>query len=130
MSKPTHKPNTQTTEDRALWQQIRQAIAQRTRKKRLKYGLRSNREAHLHCPHPTGHERPTLAPKSSLFPRPDRSPQGVRGEQLPAQRTKHQPIHPRRPHRAVEVLVLIPQAGNGHFLAAISRALPVYRSLD
>jgi hypothetical protein len=53
--------------------------------------------------HLNGHKPSTLAQKSSLFPQPDRSPLGVRGEQLPAPRTKHLPIHPRRPHRTVEV---------------------------
>jgi len=62
MSRPTRRLNTQTAKDRALWQRIRQLEAQRIREKREKYGLHSNREAHLYCPPP---ERPRTRHKGS-----------------------------------------------------------------
>jgi hypothetical protein len=43
-------PNSQTAEDRALWETIRAELSERRRQKRLKYGLRSNREADLYIP--------------------------------------------------------------------------------
>ena len=115
MPRITRNPNTQTPEDRVLWQQIRQAIAQRRREKRLHYGLRVESGSKHSLPATrTADKRSTLVQKSSLFSQPDRSPLGVRGEQLPAQRTKHLPIHPRRPHRTVEVVVSIPERRADH----------------
>lgn len=43
-------PNTQTPEQRALWQRIRAELSQHRRQKRQKYGLSSNREADLYIP--------------------------------------------------------------------------------
>lgn len=43
-------PNTQTLEQRALWETIRAQLSERRREKRQKYGLRSNREADLYIP--------------------------------------------------------------------------------
>jgi hypothetical protein len=43
-------PNSQTPEDRAVWETIRAELSERRRQKRLKYGLRSNREADLYIP--------------------------------------------------------------------------------
>jgi hypothetical protein len=43
-------PNTQTPEDRALWQSIRAQLAAQRRGKRKQYGLSSNREAELYIP--------------------------------------------------------------------------------
>jgi hypothetical protein len=40
-------PNSQTAEDRAIWETIRAELSESRRQKRLKYGLRSNREADL-----------------------------------------------------------------------------------
>jgi hypothetical protein len=48
MSRPTRFKNTLSKRDRALWRQIRRELATRTAQKRETYGLRSNREAHLH----------------------------------------------------------------------------------
>ncbi len=49
MSRPTRYPNTQTAEERALWQRIRRDLAKATAEKRKRHGLRSNKEAHLFC---------------------------------------------------------------------------------
>ncbi len=43
-------PNTQTPEERALWEIIRAQLSERRRQKRQKYNLRSNREADLYIP--------------------------------------------------------------------------------
>ena len=43
-------PNTQTLEERALWETIRAQLSERRQEKRQKYGLRSNREADLYIP--------------------------------------------------------------------------------
>jgi hypothetical protein len=43
-------PNAQTPDDRSLWETIRVELSERRRQKRLKYGLRSNREADLYIP--------------------------------------------------------------------------------
>jgi hypothetical protein len=43
-------PNTQTPEERALWETIRAQLSQRRSEKRQKYGLHSNREADLYVP--------------------------------------------------------------------------------
>ena len=43
-------PNTQTPEDRALWETIRTQLSERRCQKRQKYGLRSDREADLYIP--------------------------------------------------------------------------------
>lgn len=43
-------PNTQTPEERALWETIRAQLSERRREKRQKYGLSSNREADLYIP--------------------------------------------------------------------------------
>src|SRR5439155_4256499 len=105
MSKPTHKPNTQTTEDRALWQQIRQAIAQRTREKRLKYGLRSNREAHLHCPPPERQQ--TLHNGSKIIAFPATRSLAARRSGGTVTRTTHKTsANPPKTAAPVEVLVL------------------------
>jgi len=52
MPRPPRTPNTQTDADKALWQRIRQDLAKATAAKRKRYGLRSNREAHLFCAPP------------------------------------------------------------------------------
>jgi hypothetical protein len=43
-------PNTQTPEERALWESIRAQLSERRRQKREKYDLCSNREADLYIP--------------------------------------------------------------------------------
>jgi hypothetical protein len=43
-------PNTQTREERALWQSIRAQLSERRRQKREQYGLASNRGADLYIP--------------------------------------------------------------------------------
>lgn len=43
-------PNTQTPEERALWESIRAQLSERRRQKRQKYDLRSNRETDLYIP--------------------------------------------------------------------------------
>jgi len=48
MSRQARFENTQTPRERAIWRRIRFEQAKRTAEKRKFYGLRSNREAHLH----------------------------------------------------------------------------------
>lgn len=43
-------PNTQTPEERILWETIRAQLSEQRRQKRQKYNLRSNREADLYIP--------------------------------------------------------------------------------
>ena len=63
-------PNSQTAEDRALWETIRAELAERRRLKRLKYGLRSNREADLYIPaivrHAAENSSPSVADSKNL----------------------------------------------------------------
>ena len=67
-------PNLQTPEDRALWETIRAELSERRRQKRLKYGLRSNREADLYIPaivrHAAENNPLSSAPDSKIIPFP------------------------------------------------------------
>jgi hypothetical protein len=67
-------PNAQTPEDRSLWETIRAELSERRRQKRLKYGLRSNREADLYIPavvrHAAENNSSSFAADSKIIPFP------------------------------------------------------------
>jgi hypothetical protein len=69
-------PNSQTAEDRAIWETIRAELSESRRQKRLKYGLRSNREANLYIPaivrHAAENNSSSFAADSKIiaFPKP------------------------------------------------------------
>jgi hypothetical protein len=70
-------PNTQTAEERALWETIRTELSERRGQKRQKYNLRSNREADLYIPmivRHAGEQNSSSAtrrsPKIIPFPKP------------------------------------------------------------
>jgi len=70
ISRPTRNLSTLSPEEELFWKQLRAQRSQHLREKRTRYGLRTLREAALHCPPPPRHSLDKHARKSAiiLFP--------------------------------------------------------------